>query len=150
MLFCGVCEGNILCSPHKVLYPPCIEEAIDILQEKKIDRWIALKWLDGNPDIMQDIEKHLHISFDIETKNQADEILEKNRISSLKDVIVSSIMFEAEELCRKTVRFDNENYSERDRKIDKILTSKRFRYSYYATVSWSYFLDYYNRCKLPF
>lgn len=111
-------------------------------------RWVALKWLDGNAEILQEIEEHSHISFDYETKNQADEILEKNRISSLKDVIVSSIIFEAEELCKKAVRFDNENYSARDRKIDKILTSKRFRYSYYATVSWGYFLDYYNWCKL--
>ena len=148
MLFCGVCEGKITCIPHKVIYPPCIEDAICVLEEKVSDRWIALKWLDGNPEILKDIEEHLHIVFDEETKQTADEILEKNRISSLKDVIVSSIMFEAEELCKKTVRFDNENYSARDRKIDKILTSKRFRYSYYATVSWCYFLDYYNWRKL--
>lgn len=35
-------------------------------------------------------------------------------------------MFEAEELCRMAVHFDKSNYSIRDRKIDRILTSKRY------------------------
>ena len=90
------------------------------------DRWIALKWLDGNEEILKSIEENAHVYFDDECKHNADNILDRNGISSLKDVVVSSIMFEAEELCRRAVRFDKANYSARDRKIDKILTSKRY------------------------
>ena len=35
-------------------------------------------------------------------------------------------MKRAEEICKKVCKFENENYSKRDRKIDKILTSKNF------------------------
>ena len=90
------------------------------------DRWIALKWLDGNEEILKSIEENAHVYFDEECKHNADSILDRNGISSLKDVVVSSIMFEAEELCRRAVRFDKANYSARDRKIDKILTSKLY------------------------
>lgn len=90
------------------------------------DRWIALKWLDGNEEILKSIEENAHVYYDDEFKHNADNILDRNGITSLKDVVVSSIMFEAEELCRRAVRFDKANYSARDRKIDKILTSKRY------------------------
>ncbi len=39
---------------------------------------------------------------------------------------VTKILKRAEEICQKVCRYDNENYNERDRKIDKILTSKLF------------------------
>lgn len=133
----GVCEGTILCTPHEITYPPCVEEAISLLEPYVAkrsfslpSRWICLKWLDGNTSIMQSIEEHTQISFDLlsSKKQEAEAILDRNSIntSTWKDVIVSSIVFEAEELCRKVVHYHQENYSQRDRKIDKILTSKLY------------------------
>jgi len=93
-------------------------------------RWIALKMLDGNKKILNSIEKNTSISFENleEEKLQAMRILERNNIdsNSFKDMLVSSIMFEAEKLCSKAIKFEHTNYSNRDRKIDKILTSKIF------------------------
>ena len=40
--------------------------------------------------------------------------------------IVSNILKEAEEICNKVCSYDKQDYNERDRKIDKILTSKTF------------------------
>ena len=54
--------------------------------------------------------------------------MKKNCITDLeiKDKIVSSIVFKAEEVCRSVVIFENSTYKDKDRKIDKILTSKVF------------------------
>lgn len=46
--------------------------------------------------------------------------------TNFKDSIVSCIMKQAEKICQKVCTFENPNYSSRDRKIDKILTSKKF------------------------
>lgn len=43
-----------------------------------------------------------------------------------EDVIVSSIMAHAENICNKVCTYEDNAYSKHDRKIDKILTSKRF------------------------
>lgn len=39
---------------------------------------------------------------------------------------VTQILNKAEEICKQVCTFENKNYSERDRKIDKILTSKKY------------------------
>ena len=39
---------------------------------------------------------------------------------------VTKILNKAEEICKQVCTFENKNYSERDRKIDKILTSKKY------------------------
>ena len=46
--------------------------------------------------------------------------------SESEDVIVSRIMKKANEITKKVCKYENINYNERDRKIDKILTSKKF------------------------
>ena len=40
--------------------------------------------------------------------------------------LVVKLMEKAETICKKVCYFENKNYSKRDRKIDKILTSKTF------------------------
>lgn len=81
---------------------------------------------------MQSIEENLGIDLlnnealeDI--KNVVRMELQENDISenNFKDLIVSDIMHKSETICRKVCTFEDENYSHRDRKIDKILTSKK-------------------------
>ncbi len=43
-----------------------------------------------------------------------------------KDIIISKIVETAEKVSKKVCVFEDKNYSERDRKIDKILTSKKY------------------------
>lgn len=51
---------------------------------------------------------------------------ENNFNTNYKDIIISKIVETAEKISKKVCVFEDKNYSERDRKIDKILTSKKY------------------------
>ena len=98
-----------------------------------LSRWISLKIIDGEEKILQSIEENLGIDLLNnealeDTKTIVRTELQENNISenNFKDLIVSSIMHKSETICGKVCTFEDENYSNRDRKIDKILTSKKF------------------------
>ena len=119
-----VCNGNI--KPKKVRYSKDIEKSISEISNilevetslpKQLYRWVSLKLLDGEPKILNSIQENFSIDI-----NKFDAFKKLN--GNFKDVIVSSIMDKAEKICKKVCTFENGNYSSRDRKIDKILTSK--------------------------
>ena len=121
-----VCNGNIKPNPKKVRYSKDIEKSISEISNilevetslpKQLYRWVSLKLLDGEPKILNSIQENFSIDI-----NKFDAFKKFNE--NFKDVIVSSIMDKAEKICKKVCTFENENYSSRDRKIDKILTSK--------------------------
>lgn len=121
-----VCNGNIKPNPKKVRYSKDIEKSISEISNilevetslpKHLYRWVSLKLLDGEPKILNSIQENFSIDI-----NKFDAFKKLNE--NFKDVIVSSIMDKAEKICKKVCTFENENYSSRDRKIDKILTSK--------------------------
>lgn len=121
-----VCDGNIKPNPKKVRYSKDIEKSISEISNilevetslpKQLYRWVSLKLLDGEPKILNSIQENFSIDI-----NKFDAFKKSNK--NFKDVIVSSIMDKAEKICKKVCTFENENYSSRDRKIDKILTSK--------------------------
>lgn len=121
-----VCNGNIKPNPKKVRYSKDIEKSISEISNilevetslpKQLYRWVSLKLLDGEPKILNSIQENFSIDI-----NKFDTFKKLNE--NFKDVIVSSIMDKAEKICKKVCTFENENYSSRDRKIDKILTSK--------------------------
>ena len=121
-----VCNGNIKPNPKKVRYSKDIEKSISEISNilevetslpKQLYRWVSLKLLDGEPKILNSIQENFSIDI-----NKFDAFKKLN--GNFKDVIVSSIMDKAEKICKKVCTFENGNYSSRDRKIDKILTSK--------------------------
>lgn len=132
------CENKIEIIPKRVIYQEKIENAITkltkVLKEKyslneNMYRWISLKIIDGEEKIIKSIEKNLGV-----------EILENKEIQSIienikkdndfninyKDIIISKIVETAEKISNKVCMFEDKDYSERDRKIDKILTSKKY------------------------
>lgn len=137
-----VCQKEIEPKPIKVRYSNLIENSIKVLESKmrscninienkNMLRWISLKILDGEEKILETIEKNYNINIinNIELQEERNKLLkelEKERINekNLKDKIVSQIMKKAEEICKKVCTF--ESYSNRDRKIDKIVTSKKW------------------------
>ena len=131
-----ICEGKIIPTPKNVTYPNEIENAISLISEKlkdykvipkKILRWISLKVLDGEEKILKSIEKTFNISIIDNTELELVKVKALNTLKSqenLKDTIVSSIMNRAEDICRNVCTYEMTSYSGRDRKIDKILTSK--------------------------
>ncbi len=136
-----VCQKKVLPNPKKITYLPVIEESIQILQseiEKNtkssyLSRWICLKLIDKDERIINTIEKKLEIQLE-QNQNlhkkieRVKGILENEGISqeNVKSKIISSIIFQAENICSDVVKYENPSYNKRDRKIDKILTSKKF------------------------
>lgn len=138
-----VCNNEIIPKPICAKYLPIIELCINILKPEinkilpneylHLSKWICLKLLDTNTNIIKSIEKYLTISILSRKKikkklSEALDVLKENNINQqeLKDKIVSSIMFNAENICTDICSFDNLEYTKKDRKIDKILTSKIF------------------------
>ncbi len=133
-----VCKREIIPKPNLVIYPREIEDSISLISNKlknykvipsKLLRWISLKVLDGDEKILKSIEKVFNISLINNTELKlvkARSINSLNKKENLKDIIVSSIMTRAESICKNACTYENTNYSGRDRKIDKILTSKYF------------------------
>lgn len=121
--------GKIKISPNLVEYNQTIEnhiqnisETIDsiVLDEHKyLKRWICLKLIDGDEKIINSIINHFfnskHIDYNI-TKNS----------NSFKDNIISSILYKSESIKQSVTSYSNLHYNSRDRKIDKIITSKYF------------------------
>lgn len=137
-----VCTNKKTCSPNAIKYEPIIEDAILSINSeiekisnpkfKYINRWISLKLLDGDKKIINSIEKSLNINLHTENiNNKLDEIkkrLIKNDIDSetIKDSIVASIMRQSERISNSVCSFKNKDYNLRNKKIDSILTSKKF------------------------
>ena len=138
-----VCEKQILPSPKKIEYLPYIEDAIDILEKqiikilpedrKYISRWIALKAIDEDERILKSIEENFNMDFRNNdkikiAKEEVEMIIENNgsNRNNIKDKIISSIIFKAENIANDVLEYENDSYNNKDRKIDKILTSKKF------------------------
>ncbi|NLB78488.1 MAG: ferrous iron transport protein B [Clostridiaceae bacterium] len=123
-----------------IKYDKPIEEAIAILEPSIREfigdfssRWIALKLLDGDKTLINSINQYLKIDIleeiKIVTKLQlAREVLLNAGIDNnlFRDKVVSRIVIKAEEISGKVVSYKNDKYNLRDRKIDKVLTSKTF------------------------
>ncbi len=131
-----VCERKIIPTPKSVIYPNEIENAISLISEKlkdykvipkKLLRWISLKVLDGEEKILKSIEKAFNISIIDNVELEIVKVKALNNLKNqenLKDTIVSSIMNRAENICRNVCTYEMTSYSGRDKRIDKILTSK--------------------------
>ena len=139
----SVCEGKEKIDKiYQIQYQKNIESAIKQVKEiimeqykieEKLARWISIKVLDGEEGILKEIEKQLHIELrkhrKIErAKKEALAMLEKEGIrqEEFKEKIVSTIVKDAEEIGKNVCKFENKDYASRDRKIDKILTSKKY------------------------
>lgn len=100
-----------------------LDETLEVPKRKK--RWIALRILEGNTSILKSLynkyniqEKYINMISKIKdelNKNYKDELVE--------DIIIKSIIKEAERIGNKVVK-GGEEYTDFQRKIDKILVSK--------------------------
>lgn len=136
-----VCSSNKDNKFFKISYPDIIENAIKIV-EKDVEiilhdyqfynyRWISLKLLEGNQKIISSIENYLNVNLFKNKKIQdcllvAKSMLDDNGINSstFKDKIVSAIMFHSENIALNVTSYKRLDYNSKNKKIDKILTSK--------------------------
>lgn len=137
------CDQKVENAPYKVKYSAEIERAIALVEPEarrlscgKINsRWLALKLLDGDNSLINEICGCLGNNF---LKNpalfaalsQARETLQKAGITTekLKDSTVSAIVAAAEDICRGAVTYEKRQYSGRDRRLDRLLTGKLTAY----------------------
>lgn len=126
----------------KIQYTPIVETAIEEISntlakkdfKTKLNfRWISLKLLENNAELSDKISNS--IGFDLSgdeeissTVQEVQELLTKNNINTekLKDITAKCTILFAEEICNEAVTFNNKSYNLRDRKADKILTSKKY------------------------
>ncbi len=131
-----VAKGEITNNPLKINYNEQIEKAVELLKpfiEKIVNgrinaRWAALRLLDGDKNILDAL--NLYLGFDFSLNSDLEKLLRdaKEYVSSIdinmRDLVVESIIKQAEALCAETVVFKTEQQNLLDRKIDSILTSK--------------------------
>ena len=134
-----VCMKKVSSLPKPVTYSQVIEDSVtdisNVLHDlyklpEDLYRWVSLKFLDGNPSILSSIEKHLNISLEnsklLDLKNSCVSKLSQTNVMSFRDFIVSEIVKNAETVANDVCTFTRSSHSFKDRKIDKILTSKKF------------------------
>ena len=121
------------------LYCDEIEQGIKIIEAEisKYDikglntRWLCLRLLDNDQSLMNEIKSFMGSDF-IENKsiqnavNKAKKQLADHGINSdkLNDLIVNRIINISEDICKDSVKYNSDVYRQRDKKIDKLLTSK--------------------------
>lgn len=136
-----IANEQIATQPVRIRYDEAIEQAIELLQpaiyqrvEGRINsRWLALKLLDGDQTLLHSIDKYLGFNLlddpeILELLRRSKQLLSNRGIQpdQLRDRIVSRLIGIAEEISRETVTFENKQYNQTDRRIDRILTSKIF------------------------
>ena len=127
----------------KVVYPDCIETAIKVIEEAissqltvKINpRWIAIKLLDYDESLINEINYYcgkniLENEAITASVSKAIEFLKNNGIEKdqIKDIIISTLVRNAESIAKKVVSYKKAQYNSFDRRMDRILTSKFFGY----------------------
>ena len=120
---------------HAITYSSYIEESVKKIEniinkaievDKRKNRWLSIRILEGNKNILDS----LYYKYDIKEKyiKAIDDIkagiknIEANK--SIEDQIVESIIKKAENIINRVVN-SNEEYNKTQRKIDKILVSKK-------------------------
>ena len=118
--------NKIINIPVKIKYNQAIENSISIIQK-------VLKPLENDKSLIESI--NMHIGFNIydnpeltDSIKLAKENLIQNNIDekNLKDEIVSSLVLKSESISKMVLSVSNSKYNDKDRKIDNIITSKKY------------------------
>jgi ferrous iron transport protein B len=127
--------------PTVINYGDDVESALALLEpavtarldERLPGRWAALKLLDGDEALLAGIRTYL--GFDLTADTGVAAALEMAQAllawagigaDTLRDIVVSALMRQAESVCAEAVRVDSTGYTRTDRRIDRVLTSRVF------------------------
>ncbi|MBE6822825.1 MAG: ferrous iron transport protein B [Ruminococcaceae bacterium] len=125
--------------PFRLTYDADIEQALATLEpavkraigEKLNSRWVAVKLLDGDEKLLTTLKNYF--GYDLLSnpdvagnlaKAKAVLAREPSGKTYFRDRIVTKIVDSCEAISREVVVYEKAEYAERDRKIDKILTSR--------------------------
>ena len=126
-------------NPLRIRYGDEIENAValiepvvaDVLHGAVNSRWVALQLLDNDDSLLRSMKNYLGYDL-LESQEVLQQVAQARREleaagipqEEFRDEVVTRIVKTCEEISRETVRFEEEKYAERDRRIDRILTSK--------------------------
>lgn len=128
---------------NPVIYPEELEETVAFLEpvvkpwvgSGRMLRWLCLKILDCDESLLQEIKGFYGEEFIRDGKlqealQQAEAMLLEKGLQKedLKERITASFIHRAEEIASVTVSYEREDYSEKDRRLDWFLTSKKTGY----------------------
>ena len=131
-------------APRRVDYPAAVEEAVAALEPSaaaccggRLDsRWLSLRLLEGEPSLLAEIDAFLGAGWRedpglLAAEARARHILAENGLGGgerLSDAIVAALAQTAEALCRGVVTREGAAYAPRDRRLDRLLTSRATGY----------------------
>lgn len=126
-------------APFRIDYGEVIERAVgmvepaveSVLQGLLNSRWAALRLLDGDKSLLASLTTFLGYSLAerpeiAQALDEASAWLEQNGITGglFREQIVTHIIRACETVSREAVTLENRQYQQRDRRIDRILTSR--------------------------
>ena len=136
---CVLTDREHSAEPLCVTYGDDIEKAVSLLEEaagsaargRVGGRWLALKLLEGDECLLKSLREYF--DFDVSEDalisgklSEAASLMESAGISRehFRDRIVSQIVRTCESLGRDVITYEKQDYAARDRRADKLLTSK--------------------------
>lgn len=134
----NIISGKRITYRNEIKYDNTLEEAISIVYPvikemlgDKIDaRWLSLRLLDYDETLERAIKKYLNldlvnIPLIYARLQESKDFLKRNCLEKddIRDLIVKSISDRASEIYSECVSLEIKEYNERDRKLDKVLTS---------------------------
>ena len=102
-----------------------IEKLSKYLDDKKINinkRLLSLRLLEDDKTLIKSLNKELN--YNVYEDNELIKLLDEEREENINEKVVSQILTNAKNITDACVSYNNKNYQERNRKIDRILTSK--------------------------
>ncbi|MEA4921410.1 MAG: ferrous iron transport protein B [Clostridiaceae bacterium] len=132
-------DASFEVKPLRVTYSDDIENAVsmlepilkEVLPESVSHRWVSLKLIDGDESLLRSLKEYL--GYDLMQNEKISEKVMEARLflkdagiplDQLRDRVVTKIIKTCEDISREAITFEKKEYAVRDRKIDKILTSK--------------------------
>lgn len=128
-------------NPIKIKYNNDIEKAVSIIEpsvkaaigDKINTRWLSIKLLENDNSLLSSINKYLNFNIfeDKEVLNSVEEGRKYLRSKGIdrelfRDDIVTELVNKSAKINKSVVSLKQEGYNSKDRKIDKVLTSKKF------------------------
>ena len=133
------CSQSAPSSVVRTNYSSPVEKALQIIEPavapcldgKLNSRWISLKLLENNEQLMHTLNQYLGTDI-TETPSIADALAQaKEHLDScglspeaVNDSVVSDLILHAETIASECVTFEKEGYNLRDRKLDRYLTGR--------------------------
>lgn len=95
-----------------------IENKIDTILDK---RWLSLRLLDDDTKLLESLKEITNENYNYDFIKDAKD---KIKDIDIKEEISNAIINKAEEIASVVVTFNDDNYTKKDRKLDRLLTSK--------------------------